>query len=83
VLADGSGARSTTIILGTGFHVTDPPTARLVRGRGGRTLAEAGASGIQAYRGATMSDLPELFKIIGPNTASGTSNDHMIESHLR
>ena len=38
VLADGSEREVDTIILGTGFHVTDPPTARLVRGRDGRTL---------------------------------------------
>ena len=84
VLADGSEREVDTIILGTGFHVTDPPTAQLVRGRGGRTLAEASATGIQAYRGATMSGVPNFFKITGPNTGLGhNSMIYMIESHLR
>ncbi len=84
VLADGSEREVDTIILGTGFHVTDPPTAQLVRGRDGRTLAETMASGIQAYVGATMSGLPNFFKIIGPNTGLGhNSMVFMIESHLR
>ncbi len=84
VLADGSERAVDTIILGTGFHVTDPPTARLVRGRDGRTLAEAGATGIQAYRGVTFSGLPNFFSIIGPNTGLGhNSMIYMIESHLR
>jgi cation diffusion facilitator CzcD-associated flavoprotein CzcO len=84
VLADGSEREVDTIILGTGFHVTDPPTARLVRGRDGRTLAEAAATGIQAYRGATMTGLPNFFKLIGPNTGLGhNSMIFMIESQLR
>jgi cation diffusion facilitator CzcD-associated flavoprotein CzcO len=84
VLADGTEREVDTIILGTGFHVTDPPTARLVRGRDGRTLAEAAAAGIQAYRGATMAGLPNFFKLIGPNTGLGhNSMIYMIESQLR
>ena len=84
VLADGSEREVDTIILGTGFHVTDPPTAQLVRGRDGRTLAERMANGIQAYLGATMSGLPNFFKLIGPNTGLGhNSMIFMIESQLR
>jgi len=84
VLADGSRREVDTIILGTGFHVTDPPTAALVRGRDGRTLAKNMESGIQAYLGATMSGLPNFFKLIGPNTGLGHSSMvFMIESHLR
>jgi cation diffusion facilitator CzcD-associated flavoprotein CzcO len=83
VLADGSEREVDTIILGTGFHVTDPPTARLVRGRDGRTIAQAAESGIQAYRGATLGGLPNLFKLIGPNTGLGHSSMiYMIESQL-
>ena len=84
VLADGSEREVDTIILGTGFHVTDPPTAQLVRGRDGRTLAERMEAGIQAYLGATMSGLPNFFKLIGPNTGLGhNSMVFMIESQLR
>jgi cation diffusion facilitator CzcD-associated flavoprotein CzcO len=83
VLADGSAREVDTIILGTGFHVTDPPTAWLVRGRDGRTLAEAAGASPQAYLGTSMPGFPNLFKIIGPNTGLGhTSMVFMIESQL-
>ena len=84
VLADGSEREVDTIILGTGFHVTDPPSARLVCGRDGRPLAKMAATGIQAYRGATIAGLPNFFKLIGPNTGLGHSSMiFMIESQLR
>jgi cation diffusion facilitator CzcD-associated flavoprotein CzcO len=83
VLADGSSREVDTIILGTGFHVTDPPTAHLVRGRGGVTLAEAAGTSPQAYLGTTMPGFPNVFKIIGPNTGLGHSSMvFMIESQL-
>ena len=84
VLDDGSEREVDTIILGTGFHVTDPPTARLVRGRDGRTLAASAATGIQAYLGTTIANMPNFFKLIGPNTGLGHSSMiFMIESQLR
>ncbi len=83
VLADGSFREVDTIILGTGFHVTDPPTAHLVRGRGGVTLAQAAGTSPQAYLGTTMPGFPNVFKIIGPNTGLGHSSMvFMIESQL-
>ncbi|MDX6681015.1 MAG: hypothetical protein QOG94_1054 [Solirubrobacteraceae bacterium] len=83
VLADGTRREVDTIILGTGFHVTDPPTARLVRGRGGVTLAQAAGASPQAYLGTAMAGFPNVFKIIGPNTGLGHSSMvFMIESQL-
>ena len=83
VLADGSRREVDTIILGTGFHVTDPPTAWLVRGREGKTLAEAAGASPQAYLGTAMAGFPNLFRIIGPNTGLGHSSMiYMIESQL-
>jgi cation diffusion facilitator CzcD-associated flavoprotein CzcO len=83
VLADGSSREVDTIILGTGFHVTDPPTARLVHGRGGVSLAQAAGTSPQAYLGTTMPGFPNVFKIIGPNTGLGHSSMvFMIESQL-
>ncbi len=82
-LADGSTREVDTIIFGTGFHVTDPPSAQLVRGRDGATLAERMQSGIQAYLGATVEGMPNYFKLIGPNTGLGhNSMVYMIESQL-
>ncbi|MBA3746596.1 MAG: NAD(P)/FAD-dependent oxidoreductase [Solirubrobacterales bacterium] len=83
LLGDGSRREVDTIILGTGFHVTDPPTARLVRGIGGRTLAQAAGRSPQAYLGTAMAGFPNVFRIIGPNTGLGhNSMVYMIESQL-
>ncbi len=82
-LADGSTREVDTIIWGTGFHVTDPPSAQLVRGRGGATIADLMQSNPQAYLGATIEGLPNYFKLIGPNTGLGHSSMvYMIESQL-
>jgi len=83
VLADGSRRDVDTIILGTGFNVTAPPTAWLVRGRGGKTLAEAAGPIPRAYLGTAMPGFPNLFKLVGPNTGLGHSSMvFMIESQL-
>ena len=84
VLADGSQREVDTIILGTGFHVTDPPTAQLLRGSDARPLSARARAGLQAYLGTTIPGLPNFFKLIGPNTGLGHSSMvYMIESQLR
>jgi cation diffusion facilitator CzcD-associated flavoprotein CzcO len=60
-----------TIILGTGFHVTDLPIAERVRGRDGRTLAEVWDGTLQALRGTAVAGFPNLFFVLGPNTGLG------------
>jgi cation diffusion facilitator CzcD-associated flavoprotein CzcO len=83
VVADGTEREVDTIILGTGFHVTDSPAAAHVRGRDGRTLAEVWQCSPEAYLGTAISGFPNLFMIIGPNTGLGhNSMVFMIESHL-
>ena len=78
-----ASTRSTRSIFGTGFHVTDMPIADMVRGRDGRTLAEAWNGTPEAYRGTTVAGFPNLFMLIGPNTGLGhTSVVLMIESQI-
>ena len=60
-----------TIILGTGFHVTDPPMANLIRGTTGRSLAETWAGSPEAYRGTTIAGFPNSFGVLGPNLGIG------------
>lgn len=74
VTADGTEHRVDTIILGTGFAVTDPPFAHGVRGADGRTLAEHWAGSPSAYLGTTVAGFPNLFVIVGPNTGLGHSS---------
>jgi cation diffusion facilitator CzcD-associated flavoprotein CzcO len=83
VTADGVEHGVDTIILGTGFHATDPPIARHIRGRDGRTLADAWTPTMRAYLGTAVAGFPNLFLLLGPNTGLGhTSVVLMIESQL-
>jgi len=80
---DGELHEVDTIIFATGFHVTDMPLAKLVRGREGRTLAELWQGSPQAYRGVTMAGFPNMFWLVGPNTGLGhNSIVFMIEAQL-
>jgi len=83
VTAGGSEREVDTIIFGTGFRVTDPPSADLVRGRDGRTLAETWRGTMEAHLGTTIAGFPNLFFLVGPNTGLGhNSIVFMIESQL-
>jgi cation diffusion facilitator CzcD-associated flavoprotein CzcO len=83
VTADGVEHPVDTIICGTGFQVTEMPFSDRIRGRGGRTLAEAWQGSPAAHWGTTVSGFPNLFLLLGPNTGLGhTSVVLMIESQL-
>jgi cation diffusion facilitator CzcD-associated flavoprotein CzcO len=71
VTADGTERELDTIILGTGFHVHDNPGFARVRGRDGRTLGEAWQGSPRAYLGTTIAGFPNLFLLVGPNSAGG------------
>ena len=72
-----------TIILGTGFHVTDMKIAEQIRDGEGVALAERWKGSPQAYRGTTVAGYPNLFLMVGPNTGLGhNSIVFMIESQV-
>ncbi|WP_037354180.1 flavin-containing monooxygenase [Amycolatopsis orientalis] len=73
------------IIYGTGFKVTDALEYLDITGVGGRDLAKTWATeGIQTHKGITVSGFPNLFFLLGPNTALGhNSVVFMIESQSR
>jgi cation diffusion facilitator CzcD-associated flavoprotein CzcO len=84
VTTDRAHHPADTVILGTGFHVTDAPIMHRVRGRGGRVLAEAWTPSMSAYRGTAVAGFPNLFMLLGPNTGLGhTSVVLMIEAQVR
>src|SRR5699024_5777000 len=58
-----------TIILGTGFHVTEPPVARRVFNSDGRSLADHWGANAQAFRGTTVSGFPNVFVLAVPSVA--------------
>lgn len=83
VTADGVEREVDTIVLGTGFHVTDMPVAEWIHGRDGRTLADEWQGSPQAYLGTSVAGFPNLFMLVGPNTGLGhNSIVFMIESQL-
>jgi cation diffusion facilitator CzcD-associated flavoprotein CzcO len=84
VSGDGEAREVDTIIFGTGFEATEPPIARRIIGRDGRSLGEHWReNGMSAYLGTTVAGFPNLFVMTGPNTGLGhTSMIYMIESQL-
>jgi cation diffusion facilitator CzcD-associated flavoprotein CzcO len=73
-----------TIIFGTGFHVTDPPIANIVRGADGRSIADGWAGSPRGYLGTSVAGFPNFFQLIGPNVGNGhTSAIVLIEAQLR
>lgn len=72
--ADGTVHPVDAIIFGTGFHATDLPFAGRIHGRDGRSLDEVWAGTPRAYLGTTVSGFPNLFLLLGPNTALGHSS---------
>ncbi|MEV6440813.1 NAD(P)/FAD-dependent oxidoreductase [Amycolatopsis sp. NPDC051716] len=73
------------IIYGTGFKVTDALEYLDITGVDGRNLAKEWASeGMRTHKGITVSGYPNLFFLLGPNTALGhNSVVFMIESQAR
>ncbi|SFK60116.1 flavin-containing monooxygenase [Geodermatophilus ruber] len=83
VTQDGIERPTDTIVLATGFHVTDLPIAGRITGRDGRTLAEVWAEGMVSNRSTAVAGFPNLFLLVGPNVGVGhTSMVYMIESQL-
>lgn len=80
---DGSEQEVDTIILGTGFHVTEPPIAEHIYNDAGESLSQLWENGMQAYRGTTISGLPNAFMVLGPNLGIGHNSAFIvIESQL-
>lgn len=80
---DGVERPVDAIIFGTGFQPTEPPLAPCIRGRDGRSLAEAWEGSPKAYVGTTVAGFPNFFVLMGPNTGLGhTSVVYMIEAQI-
>lgn len=86
VTDDGTERPVDAIILGTGF-VVDPRIYLRefpIIGLNGRDLRDEWRSGAQAYYGVTVNGFPNLYHLLGPNTALGhNSVVFMIESQVR
>jgi cation diffusion facilitator CzcD-associated flavoprotein CzcO len=85
VTDDGTEREVDVVVSATGFHVTDSYTYVDIKGRNGEDLVDRwNREGIAALRGITIADMPNLFFLLGPNTALGhNSVVFMIESQIR
>jgi cation diffusion facilitator CzcD-associated flavoprotein CzcO len=59
------------VVLATGFDVSGSFARMDIRGLGGRTLRKAWGSRHPTYLGITTAGFPELYLLLGPNTALG------------
>lgn len=83
VTADGERHEVDAIIFGTGFHVTDAFDAVHLTGRRGLRIQDAWTEGMRAFLGITVTDFPNMFLLVGPNTGLGhTSIIFMIEAQV-
>ncbi|NKI35207.1 NAD(P)/FAD-dependent oxidoreductase [Wenzhouxiangella sp. XN79A] len=85
VTTDGLRRPADLLVLATGFRATSPVPEGLLIGRDGIDLATAWAeAGPEAWRGVAVHGFPNLFLLMGPNTALGhNSVVYMIESQAR
>ncbi len=84
VTADGRERALDVLVCATGFDVQHALAGLPIAGRGGRLLTDVWAGGPRAHLGLTVPGFPNLFLMLGPNTATGhTSTLLYIEPGVR
>ncbi|PRH81670.1 alpha/beta hydrolase fold domain-containing protein [Arenimonas caeni] len=69
--ADGRDIGLDALVCATGFDTVHLLQSLQVHGRGGGTLAEAWRDGPEAFHGIHVAGFPNLYLMLGPNTATG------------
>lgn len=86
-VVDGTGVKhdADVVIYGTGFHVIDAFDYLDIKGRNGVDLAtQFRDGGVETYLGMTINGFPNLYFMLGPNTALGhNSVVFMIEQQTK
>lgn len=78
--ADGATHEIDALVCATGFHTSAPPPFALV-GSNGRTIHEKWENRATTYLSHSISEFPNLFSMLGPNSAIGSGSlTMMIES---
>lgn len=70
-LQSGEHVELDMIVLATGFDVPSHGFPFVVEGRGGVTLDAQWSRGSAAYKGIMVTNFPNFFMLLGPNTAPG------------
>ncbi|MBI3350295.1 MAG: NAD(P)/FAD-dependent oxidoreductase [Burkholderiales bacterium] len=68
---DGREHELDTLVCATGYDTLHPLSGIRIEGQGGWLLSEAWRDGANAYLGITVAGFPNLFLMLGPNTATG------------
>lgn len=83
VTADGGRHEVDVLVGGTGFNATRPPVAGLIHTSDGVSLADTWSPHMQALHGTAVAGFPNLFLLVGPNTALGhNSIVYIIEAQI-
>ena len=81
ITVDGTHHALDALVCATGFDTANLLASLRIEGRDGRTLAGAWRAAPEAYRGTAVAGFPNLFLLLGPNTATGhTSTLFYIEA---
>lgn len=84
VTSDGHERPVDVLVCATGFDTVQLLSSVQVTGLGGQTLRQAWSQGPLAYHGISVAGFPNLFLMLGPNTATGhTSTLLYIEPEVR
>lgn len=82
IASDGTKHEVDTIIFGTGFEVSNPPIAKKIRNKNGKTMDEVWQGSAKGYLGTVVEDCPNAFVMFGPNIAVSSSALIIIEAQL-
>ncbi len=82
ICADGSQHRADVLVYSTGFrNIGEMPFA--ITGQNGKTLAQVWGDAPAAYLGVVTAGFPNLFTVLGPNSAFGHQSAlFVIERHV-
>ncbi|MDH4394823.1 MAG: NAD(P)/FAD-dependent oxidoreductase [Limnobacter sp.] len=81
--ADGRSVQADVIILSTGFEVAEPPIAKRVYNKNGKSMAEVWEGSPKGFLGTTVEDCPNAFLMFGPNIAVSSSAFIIMEAQLQ
>ncbi|WEI17229.1 NAD(P)/FAD-dependent oxidoreductase [Acinetobacter proteolyticus] len=82
IASDGSQHEVDAIIFGTGFEVSNPPIAKQIRNKYGKSMDEVWQGSAQGYLGTVVEGCPNAFVMFGPNIAVSSSALIIIEAQL-
>ena len=71
VTTDGQTRKIDVLVCATGFETGDLLASVRVTGLQGRTLRETWKDGPEAFHGIAVAGFPNMFLMLGPNTATG------------